>query len=41
MDGTSVVLDVPRIRFVDEDTDFGDGGYLTLEEFFRIENGLD
>ena len=28
-------------RFVHEDTDFEDGGYLTREEFFRFENGLD
>ena len=41
MDGTSVVLDVPRIRLVHKDTDYGDRGYMTLEEFFRIENGLD
>ena len=41
MDGRFEGLDVPRILFVDEDTDFEDGGYLTLEEFFRIENGLD
>ena len=33
MDGTIVKLDVPRIRFVDKDTDFEEGGYLTLEEF--------
>ena len=33
MDGTLVKLEVPRIRFVDKDTDFEDGGYLTLEEF--------
>ena len=41
MDGTSVVLDVPHIRLVHKDTDYGDRGYMTLEEFFRIENGLD
>ena len=39
-DGTAGKLDVPRIRFVDEDTDFEDGGYLTLEEFFRLVNNL-
>ena len=32
-DGTIETLDVPRIRFVDEDTDFEDGGYLTRDEF--------
>ena len=36
VDGTFEKLDVPRIRFVHEDTDFGDGGYLTLEEFRRL-----
>ena len=36
MDGTSVELDVRRIRFVDEDIDFGDGGYLTRDEFARL-----
>ena len=36
MDGTIEKLDVGRIRFVHEDTDFEDGGYLTLEEFARL-----
>ena len=34
-DGTIEVLDVPRVRFVAEDTDFEEGGYLTLEEFAK------
>ena len=29
------------IRFVDKDIEFKEGGYLTLEEFFRFINGLD
>lgn len=33
MDGGREFLDVPRIRFVDEDKDFEGGGFLTLEEF--------
>ena len=33
MDGRREVLDVPRIRLVHKDTDFEDGGYLTLDEF--------
>ena len=41
MDGRREVLDIRPIRFVDEDTDFEEGGYLTLEEFFRFINGLD
>ena len=36
MDGTFVRLDVPRIRLVDKDTDFEDGGYLTLEEYIEL-----
>ncbi len=32
-DGTAENLDVSRIRFVHEDADFENGGYLTLEEF--------
>ena len=40
-DGGREVLGVRRIRFVDEDTDFEEGGYLTREEFFRFINGLD
>ena len=40
LDGTFERLDSHRILFVHKDTDFEDGGYLTLEEFFRIENGL-
>ena len=40
VDGRFEKLDVPRIRLVHENKDFEDGGYLTLEEFFRIENGL-
>ena len=39
LDGTRVKLD--GSRFVDEDVDFEEGGYLTLEEFFRFINGLD
>ena len=38
MDGRFEVLDVRPIRFVDEDTDFEEGGYLTLEEFIRLIN---
>ena len=33
MNGTSKILDQPRTRFVHEDTDFENGGYLTTEEF--------
>ena len=33
LDNTAEKLDVPRIRYVHEDTDFGEGGYLTIEEF--------
>ena len=33
IDNTAKKLDVPRIRFVHEDTKFEDGGYLTLDEF--------
>ena len=29
-----------RIRFVHEDTDFEDGGYLTLEEFRDLDHRL-
>ena len=40
LDDTVKELDVPRIRFVHEDTDFKDGGYLTYEEFADlIRNG--
>ena len=38
LDGTRVKLDGSRL--VHENKDFEDGGYLTREEFFRIENGL-
>ncbi len=33
LDGGGKKLDVSRIRFVHEDADYLDGGYLTLEEF--------
>ena len=36
VDGRGGVLGVPYIRFVDEDTDFKDGGYLTKDEFARL-----
>ena len=40
IDGRFERLDDRRIRFVHEDTDFEDGGYLTLEEFADlIRNG--
>ena len=40
LDGRVGILDVPRIRFVHEDTDFGDSGYWTLDEWARfIRNG--
>ena len=35
-DGRFEGLDVPRIRFVDEDTDFGEGGYITVEEYREL-----
>ena len=35
VDNTVKKLDVPRIRFVHVDTDFEEGGYLTLDEFGR------
>ena len=35
-DGTIETLDVPRILFVDEDTDFEEGGYLTRDEFKEL-----
>ena len=33
MEGGREVLDVPRIRYERKDTDFEEGGYLTLDEF--------
>ena len=36
LDGRREILDVPRIRFVHEDTKYRDGGYLTLDEFARV-----
>ena len=40
MDGSAKKLDGTRIRFVHEDTEFGDGGYWTLDEWARfIRNG--
>ena len=39
LDGKKKKLDLPRIRFVHEDTDFNDGGYVTLDEFGRIIGG--
>ena len=39
VDNTFEKLDVPRIRFVHEDTDYNDGGYLTLDELARIIGG--
>ena len=42
-DGTHEVLDVPRIRFVHEDTEYEEGGYLTQGEFrkaLRLSNYL-
>ena len=39
LDGRFKRLDVPRIRFVHEDTEYNDGGYLTLDEFAKIIGG--
>ena len=40
VDNTIEKLDVRRIRFIHEDTEYLDGGYLTLDEFAdRIFNG--
>ena len=35
MDNERKVLDVPLIRSVDEETEYGEGGYLTLDEFAK------
>ena len=40
VDNSFFVLDGLLIFFVDEDTDFVDGGYLTVDEFFNLINNL-